>query len=243
MMWLRLKGKRKRILLTAVPIVVVIAWVFFYHPRVAVNVAAAWQPDILYRVKTDQQVVALTLDDGPDPGLTPDVLDLLEKHGAKATFFVIGEKVRRHPDLIERIRAGGHEVGNHMMMNFPSFFLNTAEFEKQLVTADSLLNIQGEHKLLRPASGWSRAPQLKKMKEHGYTCCLGSIYPNDPKHHNAKLTEWFVMHKVQAGDIIILHEGKPSRSYVLEALEGILPRLKEMGLEVVSVGEMLRNAE
>src|SRR5438045_4406561 len=74
-------------------------------------------PGILYRVKTREALVALSFDDGPHATFTPEVLEILERHGAKATFFLIGERAGRHPELVERIRAAGHEIGNHCWRN------------------------------------------------------------------------------------------------------------------------------
>lgn len=72
-----------------------------------------WHGEVITRFATDRPEVWLTLDDGPDPRDTPDILDLLAKHGAKATFFVVGQKARQHPELCRRILGEGHELGNH----------------------------------------------------------------------------------------------------------------------------------
>jgi len=227
----------------AVIALVFFIWVFFYHPRFALKIAEAMQPSVLYRVETKQPVVALTLDDGPDPALTPEVLDLLKKHDVHATFFLIGEKSRNHPELVARIRTEGHQIANHMMKNFPAYFLSKSDFREQLAEADSILQIQSSPKLFRPASGWIRGDQLRVVDELGYTCCLGSVYPNDPKHHSPRIIDAFVMHKVGAGDIIILHEGRKSRRYVLDALETLLPKLKKRGLGVVTVDSLIHTGE
>ncbi len=70
-------------------------------------------PGILYRVKTREALVGLSFDDGPHAVFTAEVLEILERYGAKATFFLIGERAERHPELVERMRAAGHEIGNH----------------------------------------------------------------------------------------------------------------------------------
>jgi len=74
-------------------------------------------PGILYRVRTREALVALSFDDGPHAVFTAEVLEILERYGAKATFFLIGERAERHPELVERIRAAGHEIGNHCWRN------------------------------------------------------------------------------------------------------------------------------
>src|SRR5215475_7736047 len=88
-------------------------YVFFVEPLWVVPLLERMTPNILYRVKTKQPLVALTFDDGPNPEFTPQVLELLKENDAKATFFLIGERAERNPELVRRILAEGHEVGNH----------------------------------------------------------------------------------------------------------------------------------
>src|SRR6478735_7834989 len=75
---------------------------------------------VITHVDTTEAVVALTFDDGPHPQWTPRLLDLLDRHGAKATFFMVGEMAMRHPDLVDRVISAGHAIGNHSW-NHPSF--------------------------------------------------------------------------------------------------------------------------
>lgn len=88
-------------------------YVFFVEPLWVLPWLGWMTPGILYRVKTREALVALSFDDGPHAVFTPKVLEILERHGAKATFFLIGERALRYPELVERIRAAGHEIGNH----------------------------------------------------------------------------------------------------------------------------------
>lgn len=85
------------------------------QPAAAFAVLERLAPNIVWRVRTDQPLVALSFDDGPHPVHTPRVLDILRRSGATATFFLIGERAEAHPDLVAGIKAAGHEVGNHYM--------------------------------------------------------------------------------------------------------------------------------
>ena len=92
-------------------------YVFLVEPLWVLPVLEWLTPGILYRVRTREALVALSFDDGPHAVFTPEVLEILERYGAKATFFLIGERAERHPELVERIRAAGHEIGNHCWRN------------------------------------------------------------------------------------------------------------------------------
>ena len=92
-------------------------YVFFVEPLWVLPWLEWMTPGTLYRVKTREALVALSFDDGPHAAFTPEVLEILERYGAKATLFLIGERAERHPELVERIRAAGHEIGNHCWRN------------------------------------------------------------------------------------------------------------------------------
>jgi len=96
-------------------------------------------PNIVYRVRTHLPLVALSFDDGPHPTFTPQVLEILERQDAKATFFLIGERVLRHPDIVARIKAGGHEVGNHYVRNASTLGHSDTEFVCNLEQTESPL--------------------------------------------------------------------------------------------------------
>jgi hypothetical protein len=83
----------------------------------ALSVIERLTPNEVYRVPTDNSLGALSFDDGPNPTFTPQVLDILERHEAKAAFFLTGERASQYPELVARIKADGHEVGNHYYKN------------------------------------------------------------------------------------------------------------------------------
>jgi peptidoglycan/xylan/chitin deacetylase (PgdA/CDA1 family) len=73
----------------------------------------SWRPHVVYRVPTQEKVVALTFDDGPHPEFTPEVLDILKKENVKATFFMIGERMEKYPEIVKEVMKQGHLIGNH----------------------------------------------------------------------------------------------------------------------------------
>lgn len=234
----RLRHPRPLWLATTAALLLLAAYVTLWQPPFATRIAEAMNPDILYRVDTHEKLIALTIDDGPS-AFTDDILGLLAEHQARATFFLIGKTARERPELVERIRQAGHEIGNHMMKDRPTVLFGVDRFEQELAQSERILELEGPDKVFRPPSSWIRGPQLRVLERRGYRCVLGSVYPHDTKHRNARLTSWFVLRRVQPGSIVILHEGGPSRRAILPVLRRVLPVLRDRGYRVVSVSELL----
>lgn len=108
--------------------------------------------DTITHVKTTAPVAALTFDDGPHPDYTPALLNMLAQHDAKATFFMVGEAAERHAELVEKVKAAGHSVGNHSWSH-PSFIeINRAERWEEMRRTEKALNLNGI-RLFRPPHG------------------------------------------------------------------------------------------
>ena len=129
---------------------------------------------VVASVATRENHVALTIDDGPHPATTPELLRVLRSHGARATFFLIGERAQSPPDLVRRIAADGHEVANHLMHDQPSIRLPATEFRRQLAQVHELLAPFGDVVFFRPGSGWITRRMLRDAAAQGYTCALGT---------------------------------------------------------------------
>ena len=198
-------------------------------------------PRILWRVETTQPLVALTFDDGPHPVYTPQVLDILARHGAHATFFLIGGRATERPEVVARIRAEGHEIGNHWWYDVSTRRASVPEYLELLGKTEDVLRIgAATPKLFRPPGGRIKSAQLAAALERGYVCVLGSAYPYDPAHPPAAYIRWLVSKNLAPGAIVILHDGIRDPSRTIEALPGILDAGKAKGLQFVSVGELLR---
>jgi peptidoglycan/xylan/chitin deacetylase (PgdA/CDA1 family) len=238
------RSRRKRILTAFVWLLLAVSFVLAYQPLWAYGVLARVFPDILWRVETEAPLVALTFDDGPDSTWTPQVLDVLAKHGARATFFLIAEHALRRPDLVERIRAEGHEIGNHYTTRRSTLVDTDAQFAENLAYTAKLIGIEGQAPLLfRPPSGRARPEQLRHARDEGYTIVLGSAYPWDPAPPPAAYVRWLASKNLAPGVIVILHDGIDApTSHSLEALPGILEAGRERGLRFVTVGEMMASA-
>jgi peptidoglycan/xylan/chitin deacetylase (PgdA/CDA1 family) len=201
----------------------------------------AWTfPRIVWRVQTSQPVVALTFDDGPSPAHTPRLLEILRRHQVRATFFLIGERAAAHPALVARIRADGHEIGNHAYSLRSTWGLSHRELVDNLRRTDAALSL-GSHtsRLFRPPGGRIWPWQLGHLQRLGYTCVLGSAYPHDPLRPPARYIRWLITKNLAPGVIIILHDGIPDPSRTLATLDAILEAGRKKGLRFVPVGELL----
>lgn len=197
-------------------------------------------PRVLYSVATSARVVALTIDDGPDALTTPPILDLLQRHGAHATFFIITSRVAGNESLLRRMAADGHELGNHLFRDEPSIKLPPEEFERQLLEGDALLSEFGAVRWVRPGSGHYDARMLATVAQHGYRCALGSVYPFDPQIRWSWFSRRFILGTVQPGSVIILHDWGSRGRRTLQTLSKVLPELRERGYRVVTLTELER---
>jgi uncharacterized protein len=109
------------------------------------------------------------------------VAHLLERHGARATFFIITSRVAGNEELLRRMVAADHELGNHLFRDEPSVQVRPEEFERQLLSSDALLSPFGPVRWVRPGSGRYDSRMLETIARHGYRCALGSVYPFDPQ--------------------------------------------------------------
>lgn len=212
--------------------------VFLFRPQWIAGLLAKGS-GVVWLVPTQEPVVALTIDDGPDPLTTPEILDLLWQHGAHATFFVISERVTANEDLIDRTVKEGHELGNHLNTDDPAILLDPPEFERQLLASHAVLAHFDDVHWFRPGSGWYHAQMLAILRRHGYRCVLGSVYPFDAQIRSADFAARYVLWNVRPGSIIVLHDHGGRGLRTVAALAVILPELQRRGYRVVTVSEVL----
>jgi len=215
-------------------------FVLFIEPLGILGPLERLTPNIQYRVRTDLPLVALSFDDGPDPVYTPQVLEILRRHEARATFFLIGDRALRRPELVARIEAAGHEVGNHYYTNGPMLAHSDGEFIANLKKTEDAIGLLNGPKLFRPPGGVARPRQLRLARESGYTCVLGSAYPHDPMHPPVWYIRWLIEKNLVPGTIVILHDGIANPMRSITALPEILRAGRQRGLRFVPIGELSR---
>jgi len=224
-------------------LVLVLPVLLFFPPSALLKMAAAANPEVLFFVDTDRPAVALTFDDGPDARVTPRVLDLLAEYDASATFFLIGDHVSGNEELMSRMRAEGHELGNHLEHDEASIGLSPSAFERQLEFTDSLLTAVAPEpadagKWIRPGSGWFNRRMLEQSAAMGYRLALGSVYPHDLLLKSPELISEFILGRARAGSVLILHDGDGDPDRTVEVLRRVLPALKARGFEMLTLSEL-----
>jgi peptidoglycan/xylan/chitin deacetylase (PgdA/CDA1 family) len=207
-------------------------------PRRLLEWLAARYPGCVFRVATQSPMVALTLDDAPDPATTPLILAELQRHGARATFFLITERVRGQEHLVQELVAAGHELGNHFTRDRPSIRLSTADFARDLEEAHRVLAPYGPVRWARPGGGWYSRAMIATMLRQGYRCALGSVYPYDATIPSAAWSRWHILRNVRPGAIIVLHDGGARGRRTLGVLRAVLPELERRGYRVVTLSEL-----
>ncbi len=200
-------------------------------------------PRILWRVETKQPLVAVSFEDGPAPDHTPQVLEILARHGAHATFFLIGDRAVAHPDLVGRLRREGHEVGNHYFTIRSTVGASDEEFLANLTRTEEILGLEGPIKLFRPPGGRIRPSQRRLAEERGYRVVLGSAYPYDGSRTPSAYIQWLVTKNLAPGVIVILHDGIADPSRMITVLDSILSAGEHKGMRFVTVGALLRASD
>ena len=211
-------------------------------PFAILNVFERMTPNVIYRFRTTRPLVGLSFDDGPHPIFTPEVLDILQHHHAEATFFLIGDRALRHPEVVTRIKAGRHEVGNHYFMDASVLGHSDAVFRDYLEQTEKAIDIQTRPKLFRPPGGVAWPRQLRVARSRGYMCVLGSAYANDPIHPPVWYIRGWIEKNLLPGAIVILHDGISDPTRSIQALPHILAAGRQKGLRFISVGALMRSA-
>lgn len=194
---------------------------------------------VLFAARTTEARIALTFDDGPHRELTPAVLDVLDRHGAVATFFALGSRAAAEPGLVERVVAQGSEVANHLWADRPSVLQRPTEFRADLRrTHDVLVGAGARPRFLRPGSGWIRPSMLRTAEEHGYRIALGSIAVLDLTVADVDAQVRFVGDRLRPGSVVVLHEGRDERAGVVALTDRLLRVLAERGLEPVTLSAL-----
>ena len=215
-------------------------WVFWAEPLSMLGLFEWVTPEIVYRVRTELPEAALSFDDGPHPVFTPQVLDILKEHDANATFFLIGERAARYPELVARIKAEGHEIGNHYIRDGATLGHSDDAFLGNLLETEKILGLAGGTKLFRAPGGLAWPRQLRLARAKGYTCVLGCAYPHDPMRPPVGYMHWLIRKNLRPGTIVILHDGISDARKSVQVLPDVLAAGREKGLRFVRVAELMR---
>lgn len=195
-------------------------------------------PRSLWRDGSGRKVIYLTFDDGPVPEQTPWVLDLLRKHGIRATFFCVGDNVRKHPDLFRRLVEEGHSVGNHTFNHVPLFrkgvtwrsYLDNVSLCDEAMSPHRPALFRAPHGHITPLRAW----QL--TRERFKRIVFWDVMPKD---YDSRLEPQQVLDNVirhvRPGSVIVFHDSIKAGPRMRHALEGTILHFKELGYEFLPI--------
>lgn len=196
---------------------------------------------------TARNEIALTIDDGPDPEVTPQVLDILDRYAAQATFFCIGEKAAHYPELCREIVRRGHAVENHSQHHQHHFaFMGPSGFQRELQAAqDSLTTITGQRPLFFRAPAGLRNPLLDPVLARlGLRLTSWSVRGFDTRIGDVARVKNSLLNGLRAGSILLLHDGNAARTpegipVILEVLPALLAATRAANLRLVTLRHTL----
>lgn len=188
-------------------------------------------PETVWRIPMKDKTVFLTFDDGPIPEVTPWVLDLLDKYDIKATFFMVGDNVRKHPETFAEVVRRGHSVGNHTMHHLQGSIVTTKRYVADINEAHTLINSP----LFRPPHGIIRWKQAAAIKANMRIV----MYDLVSRDYSKKATPEEVLENVKKyarnGSIIVFHDSLKARKNLEYALPKAIEWLKENGYKFLPI--------
>ncbi len=204
------------------------------------------QYDAFYAQDTNKKILYLTFDCGYENGNTPQILDALKKHGAPATFFVVGTYIESNPELIKRMISEGHTVGNHTWHHPDMAQISAMEiFQKELTDVeDAYKEVTGEEmtKFYRPPQGKYSESNLKNAQQLGYQTFFWSLayvdwYENDQPTKEEAFDK--LIGRIHPGAIVLLHNTSRTNAEILDELLG---KWEEMGYQIRALAELSAQA-
>jgi peptidoglycan/xylan/chitin deacetylase (PgdA/CDA1 family)/GT2 family glycosyltransferase len=225
----------------------ILSTLFTYH---GVNPGSWFYGKVLSNGNRNRPRIALTFDDGPNEPYTSQVLSILEQYKIKATFFVIGQKARRYPEICRRIVTAGNVIGNHSYNHRKSLCLRRNKTIARDVESahQAIYDCTGfEPKLFRPPYGFRTPWLMHTVRQLGYTVVTWDNMTGDWKaDKSGEEIVQAIVQRVRPGSVIVLHDGRDGRptydrSQMLRALPYIIKPLKERGFDFVTVPELLES--
>jgi peptidoglycan/xylan/chitin deacetylase (PgdA/CDA1 family) len=189
----------------------------------------------VWRIDTEQKELFLTFDDGPHPTITPAVLSMLKKYDAKATFFCIGDRVKRYPEVYKQILAEGHAVGNHTQHHLNGWKVSDEAYMNDIKEADEFI----QSTLFRPPYGRIKKGQSKKVLEQGKKILMWTVLSGD---YSKKLSPQDVAKRVsipfEKGFIYLFHDLEKAEENMFFALGKLLEDACHQGFSMKKIEDL-----
>jgi peptidoglycan/xylan/chitin deacetylase (PgdA/CDA1 family) len=197
--------------------------------------------DVVTYVPVSDSLVALTFDDGPVPAQTDSVLAQLDESGIKATFFMLGRSMAAYPELAARVRARGHEIGNHSYSHRRMLLMAPGTIRREIETTDSLIRAVGQTGpiYMRPPYGQRLIGLPMYLSKHHRPIILWDIAP-DGRHADAEAIVRYAEAHTRPGSIVLMHVEAPSARQSRRALPALITTLQEKGYRFVTLSELLQ---
>ena len=205
----------------------------------AASPSASPAPMTYFSCHVDGRYIAMTFDDGPRPGTTTQLLDILKQRNIKATFFMIGQNVVAHPEIARRVLAEGHEIGNHTWTHPQLSKLSNQQVTEELTkTQEAIKNACGfTPTLMRPPYGALTKPQREWIeKQFGLNVIFWSVDTNDWRRPGASVISQRVIKGAQPGAIILQHD---IHQQTVDAMPAALDALLAKGYKFVTVSQLI----
>ncbi|MGF1478840.1 MAG: polysaccharide deacetylase family protein [Cyanophyceae cyanobacterium] len=200
-------------------------------------------PLCLWSGAEDRRAVALTFDDGPHPQYTPALLEVLNHYQVRGTFFLLGDRVRRYPDLARKIAQQGHWIGLHGYTHQAFPFLSQAALSQSLLATQAAI-AQACHIPprqvcdVRPPNGLFTPQILRQLRAEGYRIVMWSVVPEDWVRPGIAAVQRRVLSQLHNGALIVLHDGSCGGQDVVQTCAALIPQLLARHYRLVTVAQM-----
>jgi len=192
-------------------------------------------PGFVWKMRTDRRSIFLTFDDGPIPEVTPWVLDTLKAYNAKATFFCVGDNVRKYPEIFDQVIDGNHTVGNHTHNHVSGWSTENISYFNNIRHCNRMVHSG----LFRPPYGKIRPSQAQFLQRH-YRIIMWDVLSGDfDKNINPEQCLHNVIHHAEAGSIVVFHDSLKAKANLEYALPRVLEHFSSLGYSFDALPEMM----
>lgn len=207
-------------------------------------------PKFIYKVKTNEKLIALTFDDGPHPVFTINLLDIFKEKGIKATFFVTGNSIVKHKNIVRRMIAEGHELGNHSFSHINLIFKKKSIIREEIEKTDRLLRELGvkDEIHFRPPFGRLLFAASSVLVSLNKKVIMWNVPTKDFKENDPHIILNRIYKRIKPGSIIVLHDSgverpgkKIDRQATINAVKVLIEELPNKGYEFRTVSELINN--
>lgn len=203
-------------------------WAFYKTPSIVQSLF----PSLIWKINTSEKVIFPTFDDGPIPELTPQILEILNRFDAKATFFCVGDNIRKHPDIFQNLLNEGHSVGNHTFNHLKAWKTKDEQYfdNVYLCQQEIAKHKHQDKKLFRFPYGQFNLRIARQLKKNGFNLVMWDVLSKDynPSISAKKILEKSIQNS-QNGSIIVFHDNLKAKDKILQFLPLYLKHFSDIG--------------